>query len=548
MPLIEFTPRQFEEILQDMVNMVRTIAPRLTDWNVGSIIRTILEVAALEDDEQYTQMVYLSLLWNLDNVVGRDLDERLLERNIQRLGPLYAAGEVEVSNGNLITTFLTQPVSVAAAGASVLSSAGFPTSGYPYTIRVGEGLSTQEDRSVTANDTSGNVFTTDAFVNDHKAGERVSIVEGGNLTAPAGTRVRVRPEDNQPELSATLLEPAVVQAGNYTSNPALAQMDSPGLVGNVDKDTIKEFVGSPPFDQALVTNIERFTGGRNSESDDQFRSRGKKKFQSLGRGTPLSVEELVIGIEYTELTDGRTWRVISAKKQEHFGQGCADTVDLYVWAGAFDFLSLASIPSAETLTGAAEDGQKLFRLANIAVVPGSLVLERYPVGGTGWEVINKDVDYYFNEGRGEIEIAAPGLNKGDQLQARQYDYYTGLLQRVQTVLNGVERNPNTYPGVAPVGVKVLATFPRPKRMNDIRLSIQVRDGFTEEQVAPEVRSAISRYLSELKVGDDVVLNEMIERAMATPGMFDLTFISPTQNITLLEDEILDLEDVDIIVS
>jgi len=546
-PLEQFTPRFFEEILQDMVNFIRTVAPELSDFNIGSRIRTILEASALEDDEQYHQMVALLLLWYLDNVRGADLDERLLEWNINRLSPLPAVGEVIVSNTNLTTSFTYNAVSIGATSLRLYSTQGFPASG---TIRIGEGTQSVEDIAFSANDYILSILTTAPLTKDHDRNDRVSLIEGTSNIASVGTRVRVRSSALSVELTATMLEDATVLPGDYDSNAALTVMDAPGTAGRVSAGAIRDFVGAPPFDGAIVRNESSFAGGSDDESDDQFRSRGRKKIQSLARGTPLSLEQLVVGVEYTGI-DGVTWRVSSARVKEFFGRGAGDFVYVYVWPGAFDFLVTEDVTTAVELTTpvtGAEDGQKFFRAPQTAIVPGSLQLERWPVNGTAWEPLIQNQDYYLHEGTGWIEISDPGLNKQDKLQIKQYSYYEGLLKTVQSVINGIEQNPAVYPGIVSAGVKALATYPRPKSILDIRGAIQVREGYEEADVSPLVGEAITRYLTELRVGDDVILSEMIERSMSVEGMYDISFSSPTNNITILEDEILDLEDLDIIIS
>ena len=547
MSLPQFTPRYFEEILETMVNIVRTVAPELTDFNIGSRIRTILEASALEDDEQYHQMVALLLLWFLDNVRGRDLDERLLEWNEQRLSPLPATGEVIVSNENLTTSFVYSAAVIGSISLRLYSSRGFPSIG---NIRIGEGTTNVEDIAFAANDFTLGILTTAALTKNHTKNERVSLIAGGPVIATEGTRVRVNSSPLSPELTGTLLEDAVVLPGNFDSNAALTVMDALGSIGRVSPGAIRSFVGAPPFDGASVRNDSPFAGGQDDESDDQFRSRGRKKIQSLVRGTVLSLEQLVVGIEYTG-DDGVTWRVSSARAKEFFGRSGGDFVYLYIWPGAFDFLTTEDVLTPLELTTpvvGAEDGQKFFKVPQPALVPGGLQLERWPVNALAWERLIQDTDYYLHEGTGWLEIFDPGLNKGDKLQIKQYAYYEGLLKQVQTVVNGVESNPALYPGIVSAGVKALVTYPRPKSILDIRAAIQVRSGYEEDEVAPLVEDAIFRYLTELKVGDDVVLSEIIERSMAAEGMYDITFSSPTENITLLEDEILDLEDLDIIVS
>lgn len=546
-PLEQFVPRYFEEILQDMVNIVRTVAPELTDFNIGSRIRTILEAAALEDDEQYHQMVALLILWFLDNVRGRDLDERLLEWNIQRLSPLPAVGKVIVSNTNLTTSFLSSAVALGGLSVKIYSSKGFPTTG---TVRIGEGTASVEDVAFSANDKIQGILTVAPLTKDHAQNARVSLIEGASNIAPKGSRVRVRGSALTIDVTATLLEDAEIFAGDYDSESTLAIMDVPGSLGRVAAGAIRDFAGSPPFDGAVVRNDTSFVGGVDDESDDQFRSRGRKKIQSLSRSTPLSLEQLVIGEEYTG-TDGITWRVSSSRVMEFYGQGGGDFVYLYIFPGAFDFLATVDVNTVFWLTNpmtGAEDGQKFFRCPNIAIVPGSLQLERLPANSLVWQSLVQNRDYYLHEGTGWIEILNPGLNKQDQLRVAQYAYYEGLLKRVQTVVNGVESNPSIYPGVAPAGVKVLVTYPRPKGIPDIRAAIRVREGYSEDEVSPLVADAISRYLTDLGVGNDIIFNELVERSMAVQGMYDIQFSSPTDNITILEDEALDLEDLDIIIS
>ena len=60
-----FAPRSAEEILDDFVNYL-TINTKLTDFNVGSVIRTMLEVVAIEDATQYRQM--LNIQFNIDGL------------------------------------------------------------------------------------------------------------------------------------------------------------------------------------------------------------------------------------------------------------------------------------------------------------------------------------------------------------------------------------------------------------------------------------------------------------------------------------------------
>lgn len=56
-----FTPKPFAEIVADQVERVRLSTDRITDFNVGSVVRSLLEANAVELDDYYQEM-YLGLL------------------------------------------------------------------------------------------------------------------------------------------------------------------------------------------------------------------------------------------------------------------------------------------------------------------------------------------------------------------------------------------------------------------------------------------------------------------------------------------------------
>ena len=56
-----FTPKPFAELVADQVERVRLSTDRLTDFNVGSVVRSLLEANAVELDDYYQEM-YLGLM------------------------------------------------------------------------------------------------------------------------------------------------------------------------------------------------------------------------------------------------------------------------------------------------------------------------------------------------------------------------------------------------------------------------------------------------------------------------------------------------------
>jgi len=550
MTLTKFEPRNFEEILQDMVNYIRLTTPELTDFNVGSRIRTILEACALEDDEQYHQMVNLLNQFNLDSNIGIDLDERLEEYNISRKDAMTARGSVVFSDTTLVTGFANIGQIAGSTTLVLYNSESFPSSG---TLRIGEGLTTVEDVLFSANNTATGTITLAAgLTNSHQKNERVSLVDGAaDITISAGLQVSVPATDFTPEITATTTQSATISNGNYESGSTGAVMDTPGISGNIGVRQISRFPGSPPFDGAVVRNDTAFTGGRDEESDEQFIARGKDHLQSLSRSTPLALQQLVVGTSFTNTTTGVTDRVISAKVREDYKPNRAeDRVLLYIWPGKTGFVTTSTVTN-EVLTSAAEDGQKFFDLANIAIEPGSLNLERQILGVGAYVKLVQGTDYFLNEARGQIQIVVnngTGLNKDDALRATTYDHYTGLMLEVTKVVNGLEEDPVIFPGISAAGIKVQVQSPRTQTIPPIRLSIQVQKGYTESEVTPLVRDAIVQYIQELTIGQNLILAELVERSMSVQGMYNVQFKTPTQDVIVYDDAVLDIDNITIIIS
>lgn len=90
-----FVPKPFAEIVADEVEQVRTTTDLLTDFNVGSVTRSILEAQAVALDDYY-QEVYLGLLRAIPTAVYTGFGFDLLPA-------VAAAGTVEISrtSGNL---------------------------------------------------------------------------------------------------------------------------------------------------------------------------------------------------------------------------------------------------------------------------------------------------------------------------------------------------------------------------------------------------------------------------------------------------------------
>jgi len=591
---MSFTPRSFEQILLDMVNHVRANTT-LTDFTVGSVIRTILEAAALEDDEQYFQMVQLLDAFRIANSTGEDLDERAADLNESRLPAKAAFGHVVIKNEAIIQNILSFDAYPADGTITVDDSSSFPVTPPNFNIRVGEGTAQIEDLIVTGNDTATGILTLSvAVVNDHFSGERVSVVSGSDSVLVSGIQVQVPAQGMNLPIKFTTVEPGVTASGNYQSGLIAIKANEVGGQGTISATQISQFVSAAPFTGAGVTNPSDTSDGRDLESDDDFRDRLMYKFAKLSRGVPQAVEKTVIGSEDTNVGQ----RIVTAKLRENFVSGDhtlfiddgTGLVPDYVIMGSTTFsapevigqtvlsvtdpanfpssglvLLSADVPAVAELAeftskgpgnlinlatplvnnhaateeillvedlGIAEDGQNFFRLTNYPVRRNSY--EIYD-NSSGEYVKRSDIDLFVNRTNGDVEYAGSGLWAGARVVAN-YSYYTGIVQLAQKVLNGDPDDRVNYPGVVAGGVIISVDVPTLRRISVI-LSISVENGYDEATVTQDVIRAVTAYVDALRIGDNVIRAKIIERAMSTAGVTNAIIKVPTDDIVVLEDEL-----------
>ncbi len=361
-----FTPRTFEQILTDMIAYVQA-RTALSDFQVGSVIRTILEAAALEDDEQYFQMVQLLDAFSLTTASGEDLDRRLADFGIPREPAKRAFGQIRFSDGNLKVDDVAVDAIVGATSVQVFDSGRFPNSGFPYVIRIAEGTSRVQDVSVIANTPASNTFTLDVatpLLTDIFVADRVALVTGAaSQTINSGTTIQAPPTVSERAKNYITQQPAFILAGNLFSNEIRARASDSGTAGNVGVGRVTKFVGAPPFSGGRVQNTTNMAGGTNRENDEDFRARALERIQTLSRGTPRALRGNSIGVEDPETGQ----RVTSASIQEAFD---LDEVIVYIDDGTGLEPDLAPLP-ADSLSAGVLLGATQIELNNGSDFPSS---------------------------------------------------------------------------------------------------------------------------------------------------------------------------------
>lgn len=593
-----FVPRSYETILADMIAHIRANTT-LTDFNVGSIIRTILEAAALEDDEQYFQMVQLLDAFSYQTASGTELDERAADFNLTRLEAGASVGTVRFRNDALETDSLQFNAAAGAASLVLTDSDDFPTSGFPYTVRVGEGTPQVEDVSVTANITATNTLTCGALVSDHSIGERVSLVTGvSDQDISSGTQVQVPASGTRLPIIFQTVELTTIIGGNYESGLASITTTEDGSVGNVGAGRITQFTGSPPFSGAGVTNPTATGGGRDQETNPEFRERLRARLNELSKGTPTAVESSVRGLEDPDTGQ----RVVSSQLLEDFednehslyiddGTGFQPTRVIFATstlnavpapnpgASALVVADSSNFPvsgwvlvdpddpvNAELLEYTSKtDATNTLTLAGVTANPHAgteevILVDVLPLAEEGqnyFQVTNFPIqentpevyhdatgsyvkyvagtDYFLNRTNGQLKFFGSGLPGGTQVVVN-HAYYTGLVQLAQKVVNGDKDDPVNYPGYTAAGIIVHIDTPTIRQITII-MSISVANGFDEDDLRDDVQLVVENYIDGRKIGQNVIVAKIVELAMSIRGVENVKVQSPTNDVVILEEEL-----------
>lgn len=568
----------------------------LTDYEIGSLIRSLLEASALEQDEAYFQMVQLVDAFKVSTATGQDLIDRMNEYGITKLLAASSAGIVIFQDNGLSKSILKLDALASYSTLIVEDSTIFPNT---FNARVGEGTLQVEDVVVTNNDTStGTLTISPVFSFSHSVGDRVSIVSGAaDRTFNTGISIQVPATATSNSITFITTEPGVLVNGNFYSNGIRAKAQSTGGLTNVGVGQVTSFTSSPPFNGASVTNLTKFGGGRDTETDSEYRDRGKKQIQSLSTSIPLALQQAAIGT--SDPVTGQ--RVTTASVVQDFdldevivyiddGTGFVpDTVSMarsningsispgapsvvlvdvsdfptegYIIlspedASQVELLAYTAVNyTTKTITFAsnclnthnsgdevalvdfvlesAEDGQKRMRTHSSPIVRNSFRLWADPGNGV-FTLQVENTDYKLNKGNGDIKIIA-GLSLGSRVIAN-YTYYTGLVSTVQEVIYGSGTNPPEFEGESSAGVRVSVEAPFIRRITvDVSISAKINE--TEEAIKPLVREAIEDYINNLGIGNNIIKAEIINVAMNIAGMYNIVVNSPSGDVTILEDQL-----------
>ena len=460
----QFEPKQFEDILERMINRV-VARTELTDINDGSSLKQVLAAAAREIDDTNYQMINLLDLFDINKAIGADLDEHAKQFN---------------------PSLITRNLSSRATGQIVFSRVG----------------------------------TT------------------GTVTIPIGTQIKVPASGAQSAILFSTTSIGTILAGFTDSNAVDVVADDSGTVGNVAGGSITGFA-SKPSGVDSVMNPSAITNGSDEETDDSFRQRLKNQIKGLARAHVDGLETAALSAE-----DPITGKFVKFAQvvEDPFTLGRV-TVYIDDGAGSLSGETLAKI--GVSVVAAAVGGETVINLPDKPIkTESAFSLFRNAV------LLIQDTDYVLNPASGQINFlpagSVPALSPGDAITAT-YTVFTGLIALVQKIIDGDPGDRATYPGYRAAGVLVRVLTPT-IIFQTVEMNITVLAGFDQTFVAGQVSDAISSYINGLGISDDVILNEIRERAMATPGVFDVEVETPSEKIVILDDELARITDANISVT
>ncbi len=357
----------------------------------------------------------------------------------------------------------------------------------------------------------------------------------GTTAIPSGTIVAA--VDAQGQIKFQTTSAGSILAGNTDSLPLTVVAIEAGTRGNVAAGSIVQFV-SRIAGVTTVTNGTAISNAQDRESDAAFRARIRAYVQAISRATPTAIESFANNVT---LSDGR--RVLFANLKEPIIPD--GTVQLYIddGTGSVEEFDDTYIGTPEVVLASAVGGEvQAFSGEKPIRNDGSFVLEVDTGGGYIVQVL--DVDYNFNAAQGKVVFTTAsyptGLGVGDAVRMT-YRYYTGLIQETQKVIDGDTGNPLVYPGVRAGGIQVYVLAPTLVSQS-LAATISVLGGFDTTTVAAEVSTVLQGYINGLPIGADVIVAEIIERAMGVTGMFNfgittLTGSSPATDQVILDDQV-----------
>jgi uncharacterized phage protein gp47/JayE len=338
----------------------------IENLKVGSPILSILE-AATQSDLRSSQDIfnYLNAI-SLDRAEGDSLDSIGADEDLPRRGATLSSGYVTIVDSSFTkkTAKVYAGQSAPIVGSATIyadDASTFPAT--PFDIYIGRGTENYEGPiTVTAKtQLTGywqlTIASGDETKKFHNTNEIITVAQGGTRSINAGTIVQSAAGNAVQGIKFSTLYTAFVPDGETEVSGVQVVAQIPGLSGNVTSGSINSFVSSP-FTGATVSNLVPLTNGFDLESDEAYRERIRNARQTKTKGTPLAIEQGVLGISSSD--ENKTVLSASVVKRQNY------PTTLYIDDGSGYEEKYRGVPY-ETIVASAVGGEKYFQVLNYPV-------------------------------------------------------------------------------------------------------------------------------------------------------------------------------------
>ena len=110
-----------------------------------------------------------------------------------------------------------------------------------------------------------------------------------------------------------------------------------------------------------------------------------------------------------------------------------------------------------------------------------------------------------------------------------YRFYTGLLSKVQKVVDGYDPDPTNYPGYKAAGTQIEVVPPLTRQTN-VSVVVATSGGININAISDSVKLSILNYINGLGVGQDIIISEITSAIMSVEGVASATLVIPAPTL------------------
>ena len=539
-----FQTKRYDQIL---VGSLAKIVARtgLSDISDSSVVKHLLAATARGLDELYYNAGLLRDLFSIDRATGEDLDQRaaeILPGLIFRLTSVRASGNAVFSRqGTAGTVTIPIGTKIQTAGGIVFTTTAVgtitPTS--PQQI-VPHGVGRDSNLTSIVADVGG----TDGNVSSNTIIKFVQKPAG--VDEVTNTLTLYGADQESDDAFRNRIKLFVASLARSTVNAIES-----GVLGNQDPDTGQTILFSHAVedivDRGEVTlYIDDGTGSAESTAETKGTELGGAYQWAGGTANPTTVlvndtSDVAVGDFIGLEADGQFFEIdlISASTSVRVKNPGGLTLPTDAGVGT-------TYKNPEIMTeglgggnGDAAVGGETDLYLN--TVPVKDTVAKYIVSSTRG-LLAEGVDYIYNQADGHVVFLVALV--ADEYIFAVYTYYTGLIALGQLIVDGDPNDRITYPGLRAGGVRVLVQVPTVMSQTVVG-TVTVEEGYDNVSVEADTVEAIKEYINSLGISGDVLRAELIRRIMAVAGVFNMSLSTPPADVTILDDQMARILDVNI---